>query len=784
LTAETDSRAGRIGSRFRRLEDVPLLLGRGRFVDDIRLPGTLHVAFVRSQHAHAKILNIDTSLARSSPGVAAVLTLDDLMPALRMRRMVRQPAQGSPRAELWPFALSPGEVAFVGEPIALMVAENRYLAEDAAALVDVTYDILPTVTDPREAAVPGSARVRNELSSNIVATYKVAYGDTDAAFRNAPHIFKEELWQHRGSAHPIEPRGLLAQYEPANDGVTVFASTQKAHDLYQNLSAFLALDENRLRVATPDVGGGFGPKLCVYPEDVAVTAAAHLLKRSLKWIEDRREHFVGAVHERDQYWTIEVAADDTGHVLGIRGKLFHDQGAYAFQDVNLPYNSASGVSGPYKVPALHMEVVVAHTNKVPVSSVRGAGYPQAAFAMERLLDRVARELAIERAEIRLRNLIPPEKLPYEKPMKSRAGAAMIIDSGDYPACQAELLRQAGWDSFPQRQEAARKQGRYIGIGLAHGLKGTGRGPFESAIVRISGTGVVSVLTGAAAIGQGLVTALSQICAEQLGMRPEDVRVVHGDTAIVPWGLGAFASRQTVTAGSSVHLAARAVADKAKKLAGMLMQMAPDALEIADGHVRVKEDPSRAIALAELARILRGGPGYAFPPGFEPGLEATASFRTDLLAYANACHVAEVEVDIETAQVHVVRYLALHDSGVRINPMIVDGQTHGSISHGVGNALYEWMGYDSQGQPTTTSFADYLMPTATELPRFETSYRQSASPMNPLGVKGAGEAGVIPAAPAIMSAIEDALSPFQIRITETPLLPGRLHAMIAHAQKRD
>jgi carbon-monoxide dehydrogenase large subunit len=776
-----DVEDGRTGSRFRRLEDPPLLQGRGRYVDDIRIPGLLHTAFVRSPHAHAKITHIDASAARALPGVHAVLTLDDLAPALRLRRMVRQPAQGKPREELWPFALSPGEVAFTGEPVALVVAANRYIAEDAAALVDVDYDILPPVTDPRDAAVPGSNPVRSELSSNIVATYKVNYGDCDAAFRNAAHVFKEDLWQHRGSAHPIEPRGLVAQYEPAHDGVTVFASTQKAHDLSQNLSAFLALDETRLRVATPDVGGGFGPKLCVYPEDVAVTAAAHLLKRSLKWIEDRREHFVGAVHERDQYWTIEIAVDADARILGIRGKLFHDQGAYAFQDVNLPYNSASGVNGPYLCPALAMEVVVAHTNKVPVSSVRGAGYPQAAFAMERLLDRVARELKIDRAELRRKNLIPPEKLPYEKPLKSRAGAAIIYDSGDYPACQADILKQAGWDDFPARQEAERRKGRYIGIGLAHGLKGTGRGPFESALVRVSGTGVVSVLTGAANIGQGVVTALSQICASQLGMHPADVRVIAGDTAAVPVGLGAFASRQTVTAGSSVHLAALAVASKAKKLGGMMMQIAPDDLEVADGVVRAKTDPSRAVPLAELARILRGGPGYAFPPGFEPGLEATASFRTDLLAYANACHVAEVEVDIETGQVRVVRYFALHDSGNRINPMIVDGQTHGSISHGIGNALYEWMGYDAEGQPTTTTFADYLMPTATEMPRFETTYRQSPSPMNPLGVKGAGEVGVIPTSPAVMSAIENALSPFGVRIAETPLLPARLCALIAAAR---
>ena len=345
---------GRIGSRFKRLEDPPLLTGRGRYVDDIGLPGLLHVAFVRSPHAHAAIRKIDASAARALAGVHAVLTLDDLAPALKQRRMVRIPAQGKPRETLWPFALSCGETAYVGETVALVVAKNRYIAEDAVALVDVDYEILPPVTDPRDAALAGANPVRRELSSNIVATYKVAYGDADSAFRNAAHIFREELWQHRGSAHPIEARGLVAQYEPANDGVTVFASTQKAHDLYQNLSAFLALDENRLRVATPDVGGGFGPKLCVYPEDVAVTAAAHLLKRSLKWIEDRREHFVATVHERDQYWSVEIAVDADARILGIRGKLFHDQGAYALQDVNLPYNSASGVNGPYYLPALAM----------------------------------------------------------------------------------------------------------------------------------------------------------------------------------------------------------------------------------------------------------------------------------------------------------------------------------------------------------------------------------------------------------------------------------------------
>lgn len=782
-TAVEEENEGRIGSRFRRLEDPPLLTGKGRYVDDIRLPDLSHVAFLRSPHAHAVINSIEVSQARALEGVHAVLTLDDLMPVMARRRMVREPAQGGkPNVSLWPYALSAGEVAFVGEPVALVVARNRYVAEDAVALIDVDYDIQPAVTDPRDAARAGARPVRRDLSTNIIATHRVTYGDAEAAFRSAKHIYREELWQHRGSGHPIEPRGLVAQYEPATGGVTVWASTQKAHDLYQNLCANIRIDENRLRVATPDVGGGFGPKLCVYPEDVAVTAAAKLLKRSLKWIEDRREHFVATIQERDQYWTIEIAVDDNARILGVRGKLFHDQGAYALQDVNLPYNSASAVPGPYHVPALAMEAVVAHTNKTPVSSVRGAGYPQATFAIERLMDRVAHEFGIDRAEVRRRNLITAAQMPYETPLKARSGAAITYDSGDYMAMQAEMLAKVEWDSFARRQADARAQGRYIGMGLGNGLKGTGRGPFETGVVRVSGTGQVSVLTGAAAIGQGVATVLAQIAASELGVHPREITVVTGDTAAVSLGLGAFASRQTVTAGSSVLLAARAVAAKAKNLASMLLQTVPDDLELKNGEVRVKATPERSITLAEMARILRGGPGYGLPPGFEPGLEASAAFRTDLLAYANACHVCEVEVDIDTGGVKILRYSALHDSGVRINPMTVEGQTRGAIAHGIGNTLFEWMGYDETGQPTTTTFADYLLPTATELPKISTSYCESPSPNNPLGVKGAGESGVIVAAPAVVSAIENALEPFGVHIAQIPVPPQKLLELIARGRR--
>ena len=766
-----------IGARVPRLEDHALLTGGARFVDDIACPGVLHAAFLRSPHPHALIRGVDAGAARAVPGVAAVFTLDELAPVMKRRRMIRTSNSGTKLDQSWPFALADGEVSFVGEPVAIVLAEDRYVAEDAAALVAVDYDVLPAATDCRIARAPA---VRRELKSNQVIAYKIAYGDIETAFSKAAQVVHEDLWIHRGAAHSMEGRGILAQI--ADRETTVWASTQKAHDLRTALADYIDLDESRLRVATPDVGGGFGPKLCVYPEDVAVVAAATLLRRSVKWIEDRREHFTNAAQERDQYWSIEIAADADGRVRGVRGGFIHDIGAYALQDVNIPYNSATTLTGPYIVPALGIDVAATHTNKAPVSSVRGAGYPQAAFAMERLMDRLAQALKLDRAELRRRNLIPADKMPYLKPFKARSGEQVEYDSGDYPGCQAEILRAAAWDDFPRRQADARRRGRYIGIGLAHGIKGTGRGPFEFGNVRISPTGHITVSTGAAPMGQGLATALAQICADAFGMRAQDITVVAGDTAAAPLGLGGFASRQTVTAGSSVQIAALAVAAKARKLAGHMLEAAEEDLEIVDGEVRVVGAPQLAVTLGELARVLKGAPGYGFPEGMDPGLDASATFRVDKLAYSNGCHVVEVEVDIETGGVTILRYLAIQDSGRRVNPAIVEGQVHGGIAHGIGNAMFEWMGYDAAGQPITTTFADYLLPTATEVPTFETLYKESPSPHNPLGVKGVGEVGVIPAAAAVISAIEDALSPFHVRIAQMPVTPPKLVELIAQGAK--
>jgi aerobic carbon-monoxide dehydrogenase large subunit len=761
-----------IGARFPRLEDHALLTGRGRFVDDIAATGALVAAFARSPHPHALIRAIDLAAARAAPGVVAVLTLDDLAPVMRQRRMVRTSNSGTKLDQSWPFALADGEVSFVGEPIAIVVANDRYVAEDAAALVAVDYEILTPAVDCRIEPAPP---VRRELASNRIISYQVGYGDIEAAFAKAVRVVAERLWVHRGAAHSIEGRGILAQISDRE--TLVWASTQKAHDLRTALADYIELDESRLRVATPDVGGGFGPKLCVYPEDIAVVAAATLLGRSIKWIEDRREHFTNAAQERDQYWSIELAADADGRVRGVRGRLIHDVGAYALQDVNIPYNSATTLTGPYIVPALAMEVSAVHTNLAPVSSVRGAGYPQAAFAMERMMDRLAQALKLDRAELRRRNLIPAEKMPYLKPLKTRSGEQVQYDSGDYSGCQAELLRAIDWDDFPRRQAQARAAGRYVGIGLAHGMKGTGRGPFEFGKVHVSPTGHITVSTGAAPMGQGLCTALAQICADAFGVRAQDVTVIAGDTAAAPLGLGGFASRQMVTAGSSVKIAAAAVAAKARKLASHVLEAAEEDLEIVNGEVRVVGAPQLAVKLGELARVLKGAPGYGFPKDIEPGLEASATFRIDKLAYTNACHAVEVEVDIETGGVRILRYIAMQDAGRRVNPMIVEGQVHGGIAHGIGNAMFEWMGYDAAGQPVTTTLADYLLPTATEVPNLETLYKESPSPHNPLGVKGVGEVGVIPAAAAIISAIEDALSPFGVRIAQMPIAPSKLVELI-------
>src|SRR5436190_5135344 len=560
-----------IGQAIKRIEDRPLLTGAGRFVGDLKFSDMLEAAFVRSPHAHAVIRGIDTSAARRHPGVHAVYTLADLLPLLTQDRLPLQFRTAQLPPDITPLVLARDEVSFVGEAVAVVIAQSRYIAEDAAALVAVDYEPLPAVSDCRQALAPGAPRVHRARPSNVLIEFKQSYGDVADAFARAPHRAGVSLKQHRGGAHSIEGRGAIAAYDINEDRLTLWSSTQLAHEVRAFLMMLLRLDENRLRVVAPDVGGGFGAKFVMYPEEVAVAASCLKLRRPIKWVEDRREHFLAAVQEREQYWDVEAACDDEGRLLAVRGRLIHDEGAYTPQGINLPYNASTALPGPYILPAYELLAQVVETNKVATMPVRGAGYPEGAFAMERVLDAIAQKLKIDRAEVRRRNLVPADKIPYVTPLKTRSGSAITMDSGDFPHCQKLVMEAIGYGSFADRQAKARAEGGYLGIGIGNGVKGTGRGPFESGLVRIGRSGRISVYTGAMPMGQGIKTALAQICAEQFDVSPNEVTVVTGDTAVVPLGQGGFASRQTVTAGSSVHLAAVSVREKALRVAAHLLE---------------------------------------------------------------------------------------------------------------------------------------------------------------------------------------------------------------------
>ncbi len=770
-----------VGARVPRKEDRALVQGSGRYLDDIAVPGTLHAAFVRSTHAHARVLRVGLDRARAIPGVVACFAADDLRSVLTSLRLPIAFPAGQMAPEAMPWVLVPDETCHVGEALAIVVAHSRALAEDGAAVVEIDYGLLAALVDCRDAAAASAPLPCLADGIRHFKQFEVAYGDCAPAFAAAAHVVEIELSQQRGVANPIEGRGILAYPDPATGVFTVWASTQMSHELAHTLVRMLRIPEHRLRVIAPDVGGAFGSKYLVYPEDVAVAAAAHMLQRPVKWVEDRREHFLSAIQERDQHWRIAAAVDAGGRLLGVRGRIVHDQGAFAPHSVNVPFNAAVSVPGPYVIPAFDMQVDVVRTNKVPVIPIRGAGYPQGCFAMERLMDAVADTVGIDRAEIRMRNYIRPGQMPYATPMRTRAGAPIVYDSGDYPASHSAALEAADLPAFRVRQAQARAQGRHLGIGFAHAVKGTGRGPFESGTVRVGVDGRVAVHTGALAMGQGLATALAQICADALGVRVGQIDVTCGDTQFASLGLGGFASRQTVTAGSSVHLAAGSVREKALAVAAQLLMAPAQELDLQDGEIFVRADPARRLPLQDIAMRLRGLPGYAFPDGVEPGLEATFNFRVDQLAFCNAFHVCEVEVDAETGRVSVLRYLALQDSGVLVNPMMVEGQIHGSVAHGIGNALFEEMRYDAAGVPLTTDLSDYPMPTANEVPPIEVILRQTPSPLNPLGVKGAGEGSIVPVAPAIAAAIEDALQPFGVRVRQVPLSPMELLRLIMQAR---
>ncbi len=770
-----------LGRDVPRLEDQRLIRGSGRFVDDIALPGLLHAAFVRSPHAHAAITGIDTACASALPGVHAVLTLADLAPHLTDTRLVVAMPSPSYRLDLHRPILASTEVVHVGEAVAMVVANTRALAEDAVALVHVEYDPLPVVADCEAALELRAPTAHSNAASNLVAEMTVEYGAVDAAFAAAPHRVRQHLWVHRGGSHSMECRGLVAVPDLLEDRLTVWNSTQMPHASRRILCDLLGLHEHQVRVVTPDVGGGFGPKLIAYPEEVAVSVAARLLARPVKWIEDRREHFVATTQERDQAWDVEMATDAKGIIQAVRGTLVHDHGAWTARGINVPQGAVSAMPLAYVVPAFRMTIKAAATNKVPVTPVRGAGQPQGVFAMERLLDAAARSLGLDRDEIRRRNLVPAARMPYATPIRTRGGVPVTLDSGDYPRCQQMALDGADWSGFPARRAAARAAGKHRGIGVANYVEATGRGPFEHVSVRVEPSGRIFVATGAAAMGQGTETMLAQIVAEQLGADLSNVVVVSGDTAAAPTGLGGSNSRQAVMAGSSAHAAAVRVRRKVLEIAGELLEAAPDDLEIEGRHVHVKGVKQMGLTLAQVARAVAGQAGFVLPGSSGPALAASEEVVIDAMTYANGSAVAEVEVDVETGAVSVVNLVFAHDCGRALHPRLVEGQLMGGIAHGLGNALFEFMAYDENAQPLTTTLAEYLLVTATEMPPVTILHMESPTPLNALGIKGVGEAGVIPVGAAVASAIDDALAPFGVTIDRLPVSPVDVLRMLDPVQ---
>jgi carbon-monoxide dehydrogenase large subunit len=772
------------GQSVKRLEDPDLLRGRGKFLDDLVLPGLLEAAFVRSPFAHATFSSIEVDDACSMPGVIGVFTARDLLPEMQGKRILLQVPNPALTYPVTQEPLATEEVCFVGEAVAVVVATTRHAAEDATERVIVAWEPLPAVAHCITAIKPNAPVAHRCLSDNFAARFSLGFGDVDAAFRSAAHVVRERYEPHRGCAHPMECRGVAAVYDAAGDSFRIWSSTQTPHNTQRGIVDMFDKPEDRIRVITPDVGGGFGPKNQVYPEELVIPALAKLTGRPVKWVEDRREHFLTTTQERDQVWDMSAAVGEDGRIAGLKGTLLHDAGAYLPWGMIMPYISATTMPGPYRLPAYKMDVTVAFTNMVPTTPVRGAGRPQAVFAMERVMDLIAHELRLDPAEVRDRNFIPAEDMPYEMGLTYRDGAPVVYDSGDYPEAQKRALERAGYDDFPRRQEEARKEGRYIGMGVGNYVEGTGLGPFEGATVRVLSNGRIAIYTGATPAGQAHRTTLAQICADELNVEPGDIDVVLGDTGVMPRGSGTYASRITVNAGSSVQTASSEVRGKLLALAAAQFDVKESDLEIVDRNVRIIGQQGPSISFADLAKMTSGMPGYVLPRGIAPDLEASAYFTPQRATYSNGCHVAEVEVDPETGLVKILAYLVVHDCGNVINPMLVHGQIQGGVAHGIGNALLERMVFDEGANPLTTNFGDYFLPTAVLVPDCDIIHMQSPTPLNPLGAKGAGEGGTIPVAAAIAAAIENALEPFAVRITRCPVTPQYIVEEILRAREME
>jgi len=773
------------GASVKRREDPRFLRGEGRFVDDVKLAGMLHAAFLRSPHAHARIVAIRTDSAVAMPGVIRVFTPDDLRRWLKplplfgvappglaaaIRFDVRQAAQ---------YALCQDRARHVGEIVAMVVADTRARAEDAAERIEVDWEPLPAVVDLDAAVEPSASLLHPEWGTNVAIAFTHGIGDVDAAFASADVSISETFHIQRYVGMPLETRGVVAAWDRRDGTLTTWNSTQVSHFVQQGLTVALDLPPHKIRVIAPDLGGGFGTKASGYPEDALIPIAAMVLNRPLKWIEDRREHMMGSAHARHQVHEISLAARRDGTILGLRDRIRLDLGAYNVWGIVLPYNTVAHLIGPHRIRNMRVDVQAIVTNKTPNAPYRGAGRPETVFAMDRAVDRLARALAMDPAEIRRRNYIRADELPYDFGMPYRDGNPLVYDSGDFPAALEAALDAVGYAELRREQESLRATGVYRGIGISGYVEGTAIGPFEGVTVKIDLAGRAVVATGAVNSGQGHETSFAQVAADALGIPIEWVTVVGGDTAAVPFGVGTFASRSAVTAGSSIVDACGQVKGKLVAAAAALLEASAADVDIEDGQAFVRGAPGSAVTLA---RVVQASiPTFARPGVASPDFEASAYHHVPTVTYASAVHVAHVQVDVGTGHVTLLKYLVAHDCGKVINPVIVEGQVHGGVAQGVGGALYEEMVYDEQGQLLTGSLMDYLVPTAMELPPIDTVHLEYPSPRNPLGIKGLGEGGAISPPAAIANAVEDALQPFGVKVTETPLSPSRVLALIRGAQ---
>ena len=759
-----------------RLEDERLLRGRGRFTDDFD-EGALEGCLVRSQHAHARIKSIDVSAARALPGVVAVYTAADLpFGGTDLPILIPHPKLTHGRTQR---CLASDVVRYAGEAIAFVVAENRYIAEDAVELVEVEYEPLPVVITP-EVAARAEHLVHDDVPGNVAAEMLQEVGDVDAALASAPHRKRFHYRFERGAASPMEARAVWARWSTAERKLTVYDSTQSPTSIRGGLAVLFGLPESSVEVIAPDVGGGFGPKIMLfYPDELLVPFAAMQLGKPVKWTEDRQEHFTAVNQERGQVHEVEVAFDGEGHVLALTDDFIHDAGAYTPYGIILPIITAAQIPGPYRIPNYRVRFRDMYTNATPTSPYRGAGRPHACFVMERTLDAIASALGIDRVEVRRRNFIQPDQFPYDVGVAWQDGNTVIYDSGNYPALLEKAMAMLG----------PRPAGDHAGMGVGIYVEGTGVGPYEGAHVQVLVSGKVVAATGIPSQGQAHATVWAQVVADELGVDVADVQVTSGDTRRFPWGVGTFASRGAVTAGNAMAVAARSVARKAKQIASDHLEANPDDLELVGGQVRVKGSPDRGMPLAAVA-VLSNPVRYAFgggteaatqftrkarpgPPlleGEEPGLEATGYYSPPGSTWASGCHAAYVRVDPKTFRLEILKYVVVHDCGRVINPMVVEGQIEGGVAQGIAGAFYERLAYDEEGQLHNSSFMEFLMPYATEIPPIEIGHIETPSPLNPLGVKGAGEAGVIPVGAVIAAAIEEAIG---VPITEMPLSPLKL-----------